>query len=32
MTTATRRDIIKLASALGLAGALPPTADRVAAV
>ncbi len=32
MTTTTRRDIIKLASALGLAGALPPTAERVAAV
>ena len=28
----TRRDVLKLASALGLAGALPPTAERVAAV
>jgi len=28
----TRRDVIKLASALGLAGALPPTADRMAAI
>ena len=27
-----RRDVLRLASALGLAGALPPTADRVAAV
>ncbi len=32
MTTTTRRDVIKLASALGLAGALPPTAERVAAI
>lgn len=28
----TRRDVIQIASALGLAGALPPSAERVAAV
>ncbi len=32
MATTTRRDVIKLASALGLAGAVPPTAERVAAI
>jgi hypothetical protein len=28
----TRRDLIKLASALGLAGTMPPTAERIAAL
>jgi hypothetical protein len=31
-TMTTRRDLIKLASALGLAGTVPPTADRIAAM
>jgi hypothetical protein len=30
--TATRRDLLKLASALGLAGTVPPTAERLAAL